>query len=55
MKTFQLLDQRAWEPDSFITPTGIVLNKSHVLKVLPVAEAKAALLTTVLIKRIMSA
>ena len=53
MNPVQLLDQRAWEPDSFITTTGIVLNKAHVLKVLPLAEAKAALLTTQLIKRMM--
>lgn len=53
MRTVQLLDQRAWAPDSYITESGIVLNKDHVLKVLRLAEAKAALLTTQLIKRMM--
>lgn len=47
------LDRRPWAPNCSITETGLVLSKSHVLKVLPLAEAKAALLTTAIIEKMM--
>lgn len=49
----QLLDQRAWRRNSYITNTGLVLNEHHLITVAPAAWGKAAFLTTVLIDRIM--
>lgn len=48
MKT---LDQRPWAPGCFITKTGLVLSRSHVLKVMDLADAKAAIMTTAIIER----
>lgn len=50
---FQLLDQRAWRRDSFITGTGLVLDQHHLITVAPTAWGKAAFLTTAIIDRMM--
>lgn len=47
------LDQRPWAPDCFITASGLVLSKSHVMKVMTLADAKAALMTTAIIERLL--
>ena len=50
MKT---IDQRPWAPNCHVTDSGLVLSKSHVLQVMPLASAKAVLVTTAIIERMM--
>lgn len=53
MKPVLSVHLRAWRANCFIKDSGLVLNEVHVLKVCPLAEAKAALATTRIIERMM--
>lgn len=50
MKT---VHERPWVPNGYVTSTGLALSEQHVLKVLPFKQARAALLTTGIIQKMM--
>lgn len=50
MKT---VHQRPWVENGFVTDKGIACTELHVLRVMSLAKAKAALMTTAIIHKMM--
>jgi hypothetical protein len=55
MQTHQSLDLKPWVPNAWVSPTGLVINRQHVQKVMDLPHAKATIATTAIIQRIIGA